>query len=330
MNVNVMHRADSRGVSGRRRAGGPRVRRRTSAKAMWAPVALQVGAMVGIGALLYPTAADWFATLAHNAEVSGYVRAIEALPEAERLEHLQTAQRYNSFMPPGLLRDPYSPGEDDPGLYADTAYRAYEQVLRVSANGVIGEMSYPRLGIGLPVYHGTSDDILSRGVGHLYGSSLPVGGSSTHSVLTSHSGLVHAELFTPLTGAQIGDTFTVMVLGETHTYRVDQIETVLPDQTSSLEVVDGRDYVTLITCTPIGVNSHRILVRGVRLADDAFSADAREVAGDGKAAGFPWWSVIFVGASGAFALVLLVKPRSRVAISTAAHAAGAPREGEAG
>ena len=275
------------------------------------PILLQLGAMVGIGALLYPSAADWFATLGHNAEVSGYVREVEAMPAADREAKLEIARQYNSFMPQGVLRDPYAPGASDEGLSADSAYRAYEQVLSVSDNGVIGEIGYPRLGIGLPVYHGTSNEVISKGAGHLYGSSLPVGGPSTHSVLTSHSGLVHASLFTPLTQAEVGDTFTVTVLGETHYYRVDQVETVLPEQTESLRVVGGQDYVTLITCTPIGINSHRLLVRGVRVPAPAEGDGQTVVAGDGKTAGFPWWAVGFIGASGAVAYLLFSPQRSR-------------------
>ncbi len=307
MDQKVIDPAAAIGTSDRWSVGGAGMR----GKSLLVPVLLQLGAMVGIGALLYSSAADWFATLGHNAEISGYVREVEAMPPAEREAMLETARHYNSFMPLGVLRDPYTPGAADADLSADSAYRAYEQVLSVSENGVIGQIGYPRLGIALPVYHGTSNEVISKGAGHLYGSSLPVGGPSTHAVLTSHSGLVHAELFTPLTNARIGDTFTVMVLGEVHTYRVDQIETVLPEQTESLQVVEGRDYVTLITCTPTGINSHRLLVRGVRIADPVDSDALTVIAGDGRTAGFPWWAVGFLGGSAAFACFLFAPSRPR-------------------
>lgn len=272
------------------------------------PILLQIGAMIGIAALVYPSAADWFSTLAHNSEVSGYTQAVENLPSAEREAKLQVARDYNAHMPQGVLRDPYSATTEQ--NEQDAAYQSYLDVLRVSDSGVIGELNYPRLDIGLPVYHGTSDDVISKGVGHLYGSSLPVGGPSTHTVLTSHSGLVHSTLFTELTNARINDTFEVTVLGETHHYKVDHIETVLPDETDSLSIVDGKDYVTLITCTPIGINSHRLLVRGVRTADPAFNGDTSAIAGDGHNAGFPWWALIFVAGSAVTAAVLFTPARS--------------------
>lgn len=273
------------------------------------PILLQITAMIGIGALVYPSAADWFATLSHRAEISGYTEAVEQISISEHDARLSAAREYNTGMPRGTLRDPYSSPRDE--RTADSAYDAYLDVLRVSENGVIGELAYPRLGIGLPISHGTSEEVISKGVGHLYGSSLPVGGPSTHSVLTAHSGLVHASLFTPLPEARLGDVFQVSVLGETHFYEVDSIETVLPEQTEGLRIVDGEDYVTLITCTPIGINSHRMLVRGVRIADPEGGATSREIAGSGQAAGFPWWAVWSVAASSAVAWVLFAPPRKK-------------------
>ena len=268
------------------------------------PIVLQLLAMVGIGALVYPAAADWVATLSHNSERSGYVRTVEAMSESERAAGLAAAREYNTNLPAGALVDPYSAAGDPVAQAADAAaYAAYEDVLRASDSGVIGEVLYPRLGIGLPLYHGTGEDSLARGVGHLYGSSLPVGGASTHSVLTSHSGLVHAALFTKLPQAEIGDVFEVRVLGERHFYEVDGLETVEPFVTDSLDVVAGEDRVTLFTCTPIGVNSHRYLVHGVRVPAPADAGD-HELQGDGRTAGFPWWAVIFLGGSGAVAYLL--------------------------
>ena len=272
------------------------------------PLMLQIAAMVGIGALLYSSAADWFSTLNHDAAISGYVAGVEQLPDAARDEALELAREYNSHMPAGMLRDPYgsqtSEAEDDAG------YLAYEQLLRISDSGVIGQLSYPRLAINLPVYHGTGEEALANGVGHLYGSSLPVGGPSTHSVLTSHSGLLNATLFTRLPEARIGDTFELTVLGENRYYRVDGIETVLPEATEGLSIVSGEDRVTLITCTPTGINSHRLLVHASRVAAPE-TDDARSIAGDGKTAGFPWWAVGFVGGSALTAYLLFAPPRRR-------------------
>lgn len=286
---------------------------------------LQTLAMIGIGALLYSSAADWFAALGHNAEVSGYVRDIEELPAADRTDKFHVARAYNSHMPSGVLRDPYSNAALDADLEEDAAYRAYLDVLTVSENGVIGQVNYPSLGISLPIYHGTADEILRKGVGHLYGSSLPVGGPSTHSVMTSHSGLLNASLFTELPNAQIGDTFSVRVLDEIQYYQVRNIETVLPEQTQSLRIIDGEDWVTLITCTPIGVNSHRILVQAERVDPPTEESGDSVIAGDGQIAGFPWWAVGFIGGSLAVGYLLFVppKPRKRHTETTDLHAEGA-------
>lgn len=273
----------------------------------WAvPVLLQIVAMIGLGALVYPSASDWFTTLQHNAEISGYVESLAQAPTADREQMLAEARDYNTRLPAGVLRDPYSGGDIDGD---DADYRAYERSLAVAGTDVIAQLDYPRLGIVLPVYHGTDDDVLARGVGHLYGSSLPVGGPGTHAVLTSHSGLPSASLFTPLPEAVVGDEFTIEVLGEKLSYRVDDIETVLPTQTQSLRAVAGEDRVTLVTCTPIGINSHRLLVHAVRTAAPATAAvDA--IAGDGRDAGFPWWAVAFGGGSVVVA-VMLFAPRRR-------------------
>ena len=275
-------------------------------------VLLQLAAMVGIGALLYPAAADWFSTIGHDAEVAGYVREVQQLPEQARIDHLRVADEYNAHMPSGVLRDPYTASGEVIDLAQDAGYQAYLDVLRVSDNGVIGEVSYPRLGISLPIYHGTSDDVLSRGAGHLYGSSLPIGGPSTHTVMTSHSGLVNASLFSDLPGARIGDVFTVTVLGQQHHYEVRARETVLPDQTDSLRIIEGEDWVTLITCTPNGVNSHRLLVHAQRI-DTPVTDDPgiRAIAAEGRTVGFPWWSVGFLAGSAAIAFVLFAPPRSQ-------------------
>lgn len=282
------------------------VRRR--GRLVWSTV-LQVLAMVAIGLLVYPDAAAWFARLAHNAEISGYVERVEQTPSAERRAILDAAYAYNDQLQPGPLTDPYITQHEDEALRS-SVYLAYEQLLRISGTDTIGTLSYPRLDIGLPVFHGTADDTISRGIGHLYGTSLPVGGPSTRSVLTAHSGLPQSPLFTRLPEARVGDTFWISVLGEDHHYRVERVETVLPNATESLEIIDGEDWVTLFTCTPIGVNSHRFMVHAVRIPDA--EGDAREVVGgDGLTAGFPWWAVWFVGGSAVTAWILYAPPRKR-------------------
>lgn len=148
-------------------------------------------------------------------------------------------------------------------LYAS---QDYESQLNIAGNGIMGYVEIPAIGVTLPIYHGTGADTLERGIGHLLGSSLPVGGESTHTVLTGHSGMASQKMFSDLADMQIGDVFYLDVLGERLAYQVDQIKTVLPTDTSDLGIADGKDYCTLVTCTPFGANTHRLLVRGTRIA----------------------------------------------------------------
>lgn len=276
---------------------------------------------VGIAILLYPAAADWFSSRNHNSEITGYRQDVSQIDPAVRANELQLADAYNAHMPQGLLRDPYSSSPVAPEE-EDEAYRAYERILGVSERGVIGAVSYPELGITLPLSHGTSDEVISRGVGHLYGSSLPVGGPSTHSVMTAHSGLANARLFTPLVGgAQVGHTFSVEVLGEKHYYEVRSVKNVLPENTDSLRIEPGKDFVTLITCSPIGVNSHRLLVRGERVPGPDTDAGALS---NELTAGFPWWALAIVGGAGLTAGALTLQHRARQRRRSAAAEASLP------
>lgn len=272
-------------------------------------VALQLVAMVAIGLLVYPEAASWIARIGHNAEISGYVKQVDATPPEERKRILDAAYAYNDELEPGPLTDPYTSVNEDEAMRSDL-FLAYEEMLRVSGTDAIGTINYPRLDIGLPAYHGTSDEVISKGAGHMYGTSLPIGGPSTRSVLTAHSGLPHSKLFTKLPQAKVGDTFWISVLGEDHHYRVEKTETVLPDDTRSLEIREGEDWVTLFTCTPIGVNSHRFMVHGVRLPDSEATRN-ETLGGDGVGLGFPWWAAWFVGGSGAVALLLFSPARGK-------------------
>ncbi len=199
------------------------------------------------------------------------MKQVEATPSAERERILAAAYAHNDVLQPGPLTDPYISVSEDEKLRSPK-YLAYEELLRLTGTDAIGTVNYPRLGIALTVYHGATYAVISKGVGHMYGTSLPVGGPSTRAVLTSHSGLPNAKLFTRLVDAQVGDQFWISVLGEDHYYEVRSTETVLPGQTESLQIVEGEDWVTLFTCTPIGVNSHRFMVHAQRI--DTPSADA--------------------------------------------------------
>lgn len=269
--------------------------------------ALQLLAMAAIGMLVYPEAASWVARIGHNAEISGYVRHVASAAPEQRTRILDAAYAYNEQLVPGPLTDPYVSVDEDEALQSER-YLAYREMLRVSGSDAIGTITYPRLNIGLPAYHGTSDEVISTGIGHMYGTSLPVGGPSTRAVLTAHSGLAHSRLFTDLPRAEVGDTFSISVLGEEHFYSVGQTEVVEPGDTSSLQIVAGEDWVTLFTCTPIGVNSHRFLVHAERI-DDATVPEDDDLGGDGLGLGMPWWALWFVGGAGACAIVVFGLPR---------------------
>ncbi|WP_017792429.1 class C sortase [Leucobacter salsicius] len=265
--------------------------------------------MLGIGLLVYPAGADWVNSIGHNSEISGYIRGVESTAGPERQRILDAAYAYNDYLEPGPLTDPYISMNEDAVMRSEL-YAAYEEMLRVSGSDAIGTLSYPEIEVALPVYHGTENAVISKGVGHMYGTSLPVGGPSTRSVLTAHSGLPQAKLFTPLHDAKVGDNFWISVLGEDHHYEVREIETVLPNETDSFEITEGEDWVTLFTCTPTGVNSHRLLVHAERISGP--ESDGREViAGDGVELGFPWWAVWFIGGSAAVGWLLFSKPRTR-------------------
>lgn len=246
--------------------------------------------VLGLAVTLYPSTADWFSRLTHNNEISEYRQEARQLDPHARSEALALADAYNAGMPQGPLRDAFA--YESPDSEVQAGYAAYERLLRISESGVIGRVKFASAGIDLPIYHGTDDDVISRGAGHLYGSSLPVGGPTTHSVLTAHSGLASASLFTPLHDVEVGDEFWIDVLGEQHWYRVDQIVTVEPGDLREMQIVEGRDFVTLFTCTPVGVNSHRLLVRGERIDAPALEAGAMQ---SDVQAGFPWWLLAFVG-----------------------------------
>ena len=181
---------------------------------------------------------------------------------AEELEQLWAeAREYNLKL-----------SQDPSAFFAPERLEGYEQLLDISGAGIMGYIDIDRIKVELPIYHGVDKGVLQIGVGHLEGSSLPVGGSGTHCVLSGHRGLPSAKLFTDLDELTIDDTFTLTILGRKLTYRVDQIKTVKPGETDDLQIVPGKDYCTLLTCTPYGINTHRLLVRGVRVDSQAEQA----------------------------------------------------------
>ncbi len=280
-------------------------------------ILIVVAAVVGVGVLLYPTAAAWFSDRVHATEISGYVDTVENLSPSAQEALLNDARQFNTELPSGPLRDPYSLNEKGEQTVVGAGSEAYKKMLDVGPGGMMGRISIPSIHTDLPIFHGTDEETLSKGAGHLFGSGLPVGGVGTHSVITAHSGFVNATLFDDLDQVREGDVFSVTVLGETIYYKVDQIKTVLPEETDDLRKVQDKDYVTLVTCTPTGVNSHRLLVRGERI--DPPSADsAQTLPSQALDPGFPWWAVAFIGTG--VLMVVITRPRKRTPEGTVADA----------
>lgn len=268
-------------------------------------------ATVGAAVLAYPTAASWFAAWGHGSDVSGYVESVEHLPD-ERVEQLLSAARdYNQNLPSGPLRDPYALGADGQQTAVGDGSDAYFDTLVTDGTDAMARVRIPKIHVDLPVFHGTSDDTLARGIGHLYGSSLPIGGAGSHSVLTGHNGFVQATMFDDIDELVAGDVIIVTTLGEDLYYQVDETLTVLPDETKALRQAPGADRITLVTCTPTGVNTHRLLVRAERIpAPEESTADAT-IAEDPDPVGFPWWAVLVLAAPAT--AYLAVRPRRRAA-----------------
>ncbi len=226
--------------------------------------------LIGLGVLLYPTISDWWNSMHATQAISSYVEAVDDLSEKEKEEMLRAARKYNASRPNGA----------NFGL-TDEEYLEYESLLDITGTGIMGYIQIPSIGVNLPVYHGVEESVLQIAVGHVPGSSLPVGGKRTHAVLSGHRGLPSAKLFSELDKLTEGDVFTVTVLDRVITYQADQIRIVLPEETDELSIVNGKDYCTLVTCTPYGINTHRILLRGHRIkninGDIAITAEATRI-----------------------------------------------------
>lgn len=271
-------RADAAGRAARRRAD---------------PLLLVIvaAAVVGATVLVYSPAATWLSAYNQALIVDEYQGEVDdADPGAA--EQLAEARRYNAALSAGAL---VGAGENVPT--SDSASAAgfeYDQILR-TRNEVMSRIQIPPIAVDLPVFHGTDDATLLRGAGHLEGTSLPVGGASTHAVITAHRGLADAVMFTDLDRLRAGDRFTVTTFGEALTYEVVDVAVVAPSDTLALRQEADRDLVTLVTCTPLGINSHRILVTGERVTPTP-PASARAAEEGAGGAGFPWWLPAYVGA----------------------------------
>jgi len=215
--------------------------------------------LLALGMTLYPVISNHvnekYASEIHTA----YEEIIQQADTSALLEAKELAIAYNAAIVPGAADEAYSQAA------LLEASVDYEKQLNIVGNGTMGYVEIPNINVNLPIYHGTSNDSLERGIGHLLGSSLPVGGESTHAILTAHSGMASQKMFSDLDLIKIDDVFYIDVLNERLAYQVDAIFTVLPHETEQLQIVTGEDYCTLVTCTPFGVNTHRLLVRGTRI-----------------------------------------------------------------
>ena len=210
--------------------------------------------LVGLSVMLYPTVSDYVNQRHQSRALASYDETVNEMSDADYTAYFEAADAYNQR----LAATPNS-------FFTPEQVSGYDETLDVSGTGIMGYITIPRIGVELPVYHGTSDGVLQVAAGHLEGSSLPVGGAGTHAVISAHRGLPSAKLFTNLDELEAGDTFTITVLDRVLTYEVDRISIVLPTETDLLQPVEGQDYVTLMTCTPYGINTHRLLVRGHRV-----------------------------------------------------------------
>ena len=225
--------------------------------------------IVGLSLLLYPSFADWWNSFHQTQAIATYSEQVADMDDEKYEEIWNAAWDYNQ----SLLK------RTNNYLLSDAQKAEYDSLLDVGGTGVMGYIEIPSIKVALPIYHGTDEAVLQVAVGHLEWTSLPVGGESTHCVVSGHRGLPSAKLFTDLDQMQVGDTFIFRILDEVLTYEVDQIRIVEPSDTSELSIIKGKDLCTLITCTPYGINSHRMLVRGHRV-DNAEEARVVRVTAD--------------------------------------------------
>lgn len=225
--------------------------------------------LTGLSLLLYPTVSDWWNSYHQSRVIVDYTQDVEALDNEAYEKMLSDAREYNK----GLL------SKQNRFVLSDEEIEEYNSLLDVTGTGIMGYVEIPRIKVSLPIYHGTSEAVLSDAIGHIEGSSLPVGGESTHSILSGHRGLPSAKLFSNLDQLAEGDKFFVHTLNETLAYEVDRIRTVEPHELNDIAIEEGKDYCTLVTCTPYGINTHRLLVRGHRI-ENAEAGAAEDTSDD--------------------------------------------------
>lgn len=214
--------------------------------------------ILGIGLITYPSVSDWWNSYHQSRAIMDYQDKVSHIDKRQYQKILARAENYNKQFLETNIKWQLTKEEK----------KEYNSQLSIDQSGNMGFITIPKINVNLPIFHGTSEDVLQTSIGHLESTSLPVGGQSTHSVLSGHRGLPSAKLFSDLDKLRVGDRWTVNILDETYTYEVDQIRTVLPKDLSNLQIEEGKDYQTLLTCTPYGINTHRLLVRGHRVANE--------------------------------------------------------------
>ncbi|WP_300922660.1 class C sortase [uncultured Dubosiella sp.] len=239
-------------------------------KKHWSTVLLVMMFTVGLSLLLYPTVSDWFNSLEARRLMGDYTQSVAEISNEEYEELLQKAKEYNAELV--NKANPFNLSEEEEA--------EYESMLHLSSSDVMGVVKIPSIRVNLPIYHGVEESTIQNAIGHIPGSSLPIGGESTHTIISGHRGLPSAKLFTDLDQLEVGDYFMFQVLDDTYTYQVDQIKIVEPNDFTYLQIEEGKDLATLQTCTPYGINTHRLLIRGHRvdnLPDDFVNARSEAV-----------------------------------------------------
>ena len=240
-------------------AGADKTKKRKKARSVFVNLLISIILIVGLGVLLYPTFSDWWNKRRNASLITEYQQVMTQIDDDTYEKILADARTYNDQHTYNTFIDVFE-GEE-----AYVLQHPYDQLLDPTGSHIMGYLEVPKIGQKLAIGHGTSDAVLERGIGHVQGSSLPIGGEGTHSVLAGHRGLPSAKILSDADQLKVGDKFFLYILDETLAYEIDQIEIVLPDNAEFLQIVPGEDLVTLLTCTPYGVNSHRMLIRGHRI-----------------------------------------------------------------
>ena len=262
--------------------------------------------LAGLSLLLYPFVANQWNNYRQKQLLSGYEQAVSEKEAAEGIDYdaeRKKAEEYNEALLPCVLPDSFALAESsgvDP---------VYMNTLNIAGDEMMGSVEIPKINIKIPIYHTTEEEVLNKGAGHLEGSSLPVGGANTHAVISAHRGLPSASLFTDLDQMKVGDHFLLHVLDETLCYEVDKISVVKPEDTSALAVEDGQDLVTLLTCTPYGVNTERLLVRGHRVpyVEEEVKEEKTVLSGSSLHTNYLLWVFVGLSVTALFIFVLYLK-----------------------